>query len=252
MKAVHIRPRSPCSSGVLSRRTGSMPKRGRYRFAVILNWKQAAFCALTVAVLAFPCRAQKGGYPGSAKTNQGAAGGSVLGLGYPTNTGSVLTSNNPSSSKSGVFTDENCLPWNVSEGRDAAVSVTRLKVPMTARSEYQKACDANNNNKFEDAELHARRAIDKFQTYPAAWVMLGMVLEEQHKRQEARDACDHAMTVDSRYLPAYLCQAEFSARNREWDRVLNLANLALGLNSAGDGYAELLPSRGILPYEKSC
>jgi predicted Zn-dependent protease len=106
-----------------------------------------------------------------------------------------------------------------------------------ARSEYQKACDSNNNNKFEDAELHVHRAIDKFQSYPAAWVMLGMILEEQHKRQEARDACDHAMTIDSKYLPAYLCQAEFSARNREWERVLNVANLTLGLNSAGDGYA---------------
>jgi len=81
------------------------------------------------------------------------------------------------------------------------------------------------------------RAFEKFQSYPAAWVMLGMILEEQHKRQEARDACDHAMTIDSKYLPAYLCQAEFSARNREWERVLNVANLTLGLNSAGDGYA---------------
>jgi len=106
-----------------------------------------------------------------------------------------------------------------------------------ATSEYQKACDSNNNNKFEDAELHVHRAINTFQTYPAAWVMLGMILEEQHKRQEARDACDHATTIDSKYLPAYLCQAEFSARNREWERVLNVANLALGLNSAGDGYA---------------
>ena len=238
MKAVRIGPWSPCSRRVLSRRAGSMPKRGRCMFVVILNWKQAAFCALTVSVLAFPCRAQKGGYPGSAKTNQGAAGASALGLGYPTNTAPGLASNNPSSSKPGVFTDENCLPWDVSEGRGATVSVTRLNVPSMARNEYQKACDSNNNNKFEDAELHVHRAIDKFQTYPAAWVMLGVILEEQHKRQEARDACDHAVTIDSKYLPAYLCQAEFSARNREWYRVLNVATLALGLNSAGDGYAD--------------
>jgi len=67
--------------------------------------------------------------------------------------------------------------------------------------------------------------------------MLGIVLEEQNKRQEGHDACDHAVTIDSTYLPAYLCQAEISARNREWEQVLKLANLALDLTSPGDGYA---------------
>lgn len=81
------------------------------------------------------------------------------------------------------------------------------------------------------------RSIDKFKDYPAAWVMLGVVLDEQHKVQEARDACSHATTIDGQYLPAYLCVAEFSARNREWERLLDLANIALGLNSGNDGYA---------------
>ena len=136
-----------------------------------------------------------------------------------------------------VLQDENCLPWNLSEGKDTAVSVTRLEVPSKARSEYAKACDANTKNKFDDAERHVRGAIEKFQNYPAAWVMLGMVLEEQHKDKDARDACDRATTIDSKYLPAYLCQAEFSIRDREWEQALNLANLAVGLNSDGDGYA---------------
>jgi len=203
----------------------------------ILNWKQAAFCALAMPILAFPCHAQKGGYPGSTGPNHGAVGGAVMSGRYSPVTGPQSTSNTASLSKGGVFTDENCLPWNVSGDRDAAISVTRLSVPSQARSEYEKACDSNNKSEFKDAELHVRGAIDKFQTYSAAWVMLGMVLEEQHNRQQARDACDHAMTIDSKYLPAYFCLAEFSARNREWEQVLNLANLALGLNSGGDGYA---------------
>jgi tetratricopeptide (TPR) repeat protein len=129
------------------------------------------------------------------------------------------------------------LPWNVSEGKDTAVSVTRLKIPSKAKSEYEKACDANNKGKFEEAERHARSAIEKFENYPTAWVILGVILEEEHKGQEAREACDHAMTVDAKYVPAYLCGAEFSARNQEWEQVSNLASSALGLNSAGDGYA---------------
>ena len=237
MKDVLIAPWNPHSSGAISRRTGSMRKPSGYGLDAILNWKLHASFTLAIAILALPCRAQKGGYPGYAGPNHGAVGGDVMSGRVPPVTASTRTSNTSSPSNAGAFTDENCLPWNVSEGRDTAVSVARLKIPSKAISEYEKACDANNKNEFEDAELHVRSAIEKFQTYPAAWVMLGMVLEEQQKGQEARDACDHATTIDSKYLPGYLCQAEFSARNREWEQVLNLANLALGLNSAGDGYA---------------
>jgi tetratricopeptide (TPR) repeat protein len=117
------------------------------------------------------------------------------------------------------------------------VSVARLKVPSKARSEYEKACDASNKNKFEEAEQHARNAIDKFQSYSAAWVMLGVILEEQHKPQEAGDACSHAVTIDAKYLPAYLCKAEFAVRSEDWKQVLDLADMALGLNSESNAYS---------------
>jgi tetratricopeptide (TPR) repeat protein len=136
-----------------------------------------------------------------------------------------------------VLEDEKCLPWNTSEGRDTAVSVTRLKVPGKARSVFEKACDSNNKGKFDTAEQQVRAAIDTFKDYSAAWVLLGVVLEEQHKRAEGREACEHAMTIDTKYAPAYLCQAEFSTREQEWEQVSNAANTALGLNSSGDGYA---------------
>jgi tetratricopeptide (TPR) repeat protein len=133
--------------------------------------------------------------------------------------------------------EERCFPWKLTAVRSTTVSVARLKVPSNARIEYEKACDASNKNKFEEAEQHARSAIDKFQNYSAAWVMLGMILEEQHKAQEARDACSHAAAIDATYLSAYHCAAEVSARNREWEQVLNAADLALGLKSEGDPYA---------------
>jgi tetratricopeptide (TPR) repeat protein len=201
------------------------------------------------ALLAGPCFAQKGGSTGT------GGGGSSRGGGGTTGGGRVGGSNYPNVysnptpipvmqpppdipplPKPVVVEDARCLPWNVPESRDSAVSVARLKVPSKARNEFLKACDANSKSKFDEAEQHARGAIEKFQDYPAAWVLLGVVLEEQHKRDEAQDACTHAAKVDSKYLPAYLCQAEFSTRNREWEQVLNLSGLALGLNSSGDEY----------------
>jgi tetratricopeptide (TPR) repeat protein len=133
--------------------------------------------------------------------------------------------------------DEKCLPWNLSAAQANPSRVTSLKVPPKAKDEYAKACIASQKKNFEESELHLRRAIDKFNGYPAAWVMLGVVLDEQHKEQEARDACSHVTTIDAKYFPAYLCLAEFSARNQEWARLLDLSNVALSISSENDGYA---------------
>src|ERR1700733_4354338 len=77
--------------------------------------------------------------------------------------------------------EEKCFPWNLSDVHATTVSVTRLKIPPTARAEYEKACDAFNKDKLKEAEQHSRAAIDKFQDYSAGWVMLGVILEAQHR-----------------------------------------------------------------------
>jgi tetratricopeptide (TPR) repeat protein len=162
---------------------------------------------------------------------QGCTTGSERGCYTPPLIGDI-----PPLTKPAVANDEKCLPWNLSAIQVSAVSATALKISSKARGEYEKACDAFQGRKFADAEQHLRGAIAKTQDYPAAWVMLGVVLDEQHKEQEARDACTHAITISGKYLPAYLCAAEFSARNREWDQLLALADAALRLNSEKNGY----------------
>jgi len=142
--------------------------------------------------------------------------------------------------------EEKCFPWKLLEARAASASVTRLKVPPKAREEYEKACDASSKNQFDEAEQHARSAIAKFQGYPAAWVKLGMILEEQHKAQEARDACSHAASIDATYLPAYLCEAEVSTRNQQWKEVLNSADMALSNKSDGNAYPHYYRARAYL------
>lgn len=132
--------------------------------------------------------------------------------------------------------DDNCLPWIMPDARSTTVSVMKLEVPSKARGDYQKACNEYKRKQFEAAEQHARSAIAKFQDYEAAWVMLGQVLEEQHHAPEAREACARVTAADPRYLPAYLCSADFAAHDQQWQQVLDLANLAAGLNPVGDGY----------------
>lgn len=239
MKATLRRLGGSCSIGIIPSRNSHTRKLDCYRPAAILSWKQVAFCALTMVLSAAPFQAQKGA----------PAGGGVaprrppnVGITTPGDYGRgpavwQTMPDIPPLPKPVIADDEKCLPWNVSEVRATAVSIARLTVPSKARREFEKACDASNKNQFGEAEQHARSAIDKFEKYAAAWVMLGVILEEQHKAQEAREACSHATTIDATYLPAYLCAAEFSVRSQDWEQVFNLANLSLGLNSEGDAFA---------------
>jgi len=206
-------------------------KPDRYSPPVFSTWKPILLCGLAMAVSVMPLCAQKNKYTPSF----GAAA-------KP----SVTVVHNSNFDTDQTADDESCFPWKLGAGRSTSVSVTRLKVPSNARTEYEKACDASNKNKFEEAERHARGAIEKFQDYSAAWILLGVILEEQQKVQDARDACSHAAAIDAAYLPAYLCAAELSARNREWQQVLNAADQALGLRSEGDPYAHYYRAKAYL------
>ena len=197
-------------------------KPDRHSLSAVLSWKQVLLCGLAMVVSVISLCAQKTRYSPTFGVE-----------GKPP----VSVVRNSTFNTNPTADEDKCFPWKLAAVRSTTVSVTRLKVPSNARIEYEKACDASNKNKFEEAERHARSATDKFQDYSAAWVMLGVILEEQHKAHEARDACSHAAVIDATYLPVYLCAAEVSARNREWEQVLNAADLALGLKSEGDPYA---------------
>jgi len=221
MKATRKSLGRPCSSVMTRQRNSCQLKPDRCSLAAVLSWKQALLCSLGMVVSVIPLCAQKTRYSPTFGVE-----------GKP----SVNVVRNSTFNTNPKADEEMCFPWKLGAVRSTAVSVANLKVPSNARVEYEKACDASNKNKFEDAEQHARSAIGKFQDYLAAWVMLGVILEEQHKAKEARDACSHAAAIDATYLPAYLCAAEVSARNREWEQVLNAADLALGLKSEVDPY----------------
>jgi tetratricopeptide (TPR) repeat protein len=183
--------------------------------------KQSFFCVLAVAVSALPLLAQNGVYSPR------------FGMGHRPDVTIVKSSN---VGPPAVVAEENCFPWRISETRGTTVSAARLKVPPQALREYKGACDAYANNKFDEAELHARGAIGKFQNYSAAWVLLGLSLEGEQKAQEARDACSHAASTDATYLPAYLCGAEVSSQNQAWQEVITSADQALGVQTDGVSY----------------
>jgi tetratricopeptide (TPR) repeat protein len=220
-----------------------------FSWAAILSRKQVVFCALAIALSAVPLCAQKGSPSSASGGSRGSSGGTASGsprayYGQPPTQPSEELSMQPPQVIPGrdrlptpwLVEDERCLPWDLSAVRGATVSVMRLEVPSKARSEYEKACWNMKKRKLSDAEQHVRNAIEKYPNYVAAWVMLGQVLEQQQQTDEGRNACSHALSTDPTYLPPYLCLAEISVRDQQWDEVLNLMDLATGLNRTGDAY----------------
>ncbi len=136
-----------------------------------------------------------------------------------------------------VAEDEACLPWALPDVRGATVSAVRLGVPSKARSQYEKACGAYKKKKWTEAEQHARDAIEQYPNYLAAWVMLGEVLEDEQKLDEAHDACSKPLKADPTYLPPYLCLAGLLNLQKNWVDLQNLSERFLGMNPAADMYA---------------
>jgi tetratricopeptide (TPR) repeat protein len=211
--------------------------------------KPLAFWALAMALSAAPIHAQKGGSSGGGSGGSHGAPGGVTGS-RPTyvpiqpgtqpgaDPGLMLpTMETQPLPKPVVVEDESCLPWDLAILRSGTVSATRLAVPDKARSQYQKACNAWNKKKFSEAEQHARDAIQKYPKYPAAWVMLGQVLQDEKKMDEAHEACSQPITVDPKYLPPYLCLAGLLDREEKWDDLVTWSDRFLGMNLTGDMYA---------------
>jgi len=209
---------------------------------MILTRKQVAFFGFAFVLVCSPIHAQREGGRGGgvlSPNNGGASNGPIFG--QPSLQPSVATMQpgiqNMPAPKPQVVEDESCLPWSLSDIRGATVNVARLEVPDKARSEFDKACGDFKKKKFADAETHVRSAIEKYSNYVAAWVMLGQVLSAQQEAEKAREACSQAEKADPSYLPPYLCLAELDVKSGQWDEILNVTKMAMGLNPVGDVYA---------------
>lgn len=218
---------------------------GGVRISAWIACKKHVVCwAFAIALMAIPIQAQKGG-TGSGGSH-GTVGGGVSSrpVYVPTEPGTqpgmqpgVVVPTPVQIAKPVAPEDESCLPWTLPDARSSTVSVTSLGVPGKARSQYEKACDAFKKKKWTDAEKYARDAIDKYPKYPAAWVMLGEVLQGEEKMDDAHDACLKPLGVDPKYLPPYLCIAGLLNLEKKWSDLVGFSDQFAGMNPTGDMYA---------------
>jgi Tetratricopeptide repeat len=132
---------------------------------------------------------------------------------------------------------EACNSWTESGVHSPTVSAKRLEIPNKAMGEYQKGCGAFKGKRLGEAEDHLRKAVDLYADYAAAWVVLGQVLIQESKGDEAKTACSKAEEVDPNYVASYLCLADFAAGNADWPAVSDLAHKALAIDPIGNPYS---------------
>jgi Flp pilus assembly protein TadD len=125
------------------------------------------------------------------------------------------------------------------QGMENTVSVSALRVPPKAQSEYEKACEALRDQKPQ-VEEHLRKATQLYPGYAEAWATLGKLVESQGKVAEAKSDCGHSVEADAAYWPAYLCLAEIAGRDADWSEALAKASRAVELNGAAKSYGYML------------
>jgi tetratricopeptide (TPR) repeat protein len=150
-----------------------------------------------------------------------------------------------------------CFLPPLSGFRAPTVGVTALATQAKASPEYEKACSAIANKKFDSAEKHLRKALEKFPEYSALWVLLGQVQERHAQMTLARESCLKAATVNSKFVAAYLCLADVAAHSQDWKEVLMQSDRALALEPASSAVSYMFNAganfnlRNLLGAEKS-
>jgi tetratricopeptide (TPR) repeat protein len=151
-------------------------------------------------------------------------------------------SNVPKQNATSIASDT-CLFPPFQSVQSPTVALNRLQVPPKAKKEYQDACSAIKDKKFDMAEKHLRKAVQENPKYSVAWVTLGQLLAAQNNLDEGRKACTQAAEVDSSYVPAQLCLADVAARTEHWEESLKYSDRALEIdptsNAVGYSYNAL-------------
>jgi tetratricopeptide (TPR) repeat protein len=136
-----------------------------------------------------------------------------------------------------VFNESACFLPPLTSMASGTVGVVDLQVPQKAKAEFQSGCAALRRKKLVDAEKHLRKAVLQYERYAAAWVLLGQLLENQKKPDEARDACSRSLNASASYLAGYLCLTDISTRQRNWEDALKFSARVLDLDPTTNAVA---------------
>ena len=113
----------------------------------------------------------------------------------------------------------------------AATSVADLRIPKRAAKEFDKAKQEMDRQQWDAAADSLRRAIADYPQYAAAYNNLAVIYARVGDRGRESDALHQAITIDNRYVPAYV----------------NLARMNIAQNKFADAEAALRDATSLDP-----
>lgn len=111
------------------------------------------------------------------------------------------------------------------------VSVTSLKAPKEAKKALEKARKLMAKKRLDEARQQLEQAVGSYPQYAEAWVALGEIYQQSNRAADAQKAFEQALAADSRYIAPYFDLAVLAAQANQWQRVAELTDKALALNS---------------------
>jgi tetratricopeptide (TPR) repeat protein len=113
----------------------------------------------------------------------------------------------------------------------STISVTTMQAPKAAKNAFQRARNAADKQKWQEAQEQLQEAVRIYPKYAAAWLDLGMLESKANHKAEAQKAFEQALAADPDYIPSYYQLAALAAQAKQWERVAELTDKALALNS---------------------
>jgi tetratricopeptide (TPR) repeat protein len=106
----------------------------------------------------------------------------------------------------------------------ATVSVVSMLIPEKYWYAYERVDNALMRRDFRTAQKKLDRAISTYPNSAIAWCLMGTFHEEQLQLEQASSDYSHALSLDSRLLPAFLGLARIAFRQERWQEVTRLTD----------------------------
>jgi Tfp pilus assembly protein PilF len=110
------------------------------------------------------------------------------------------------------------------------ISLTSAQAPKSAQKSFNKAVQAEQKGKYDDAEKHLLDATSEYPKYAVAWFMLGQIQQRQNKTEDARKSYVAAVEADHKYVSPYDQLALLAAEQGKWEDTASYSKQAIDLN----------------------
>ncbi|HEY3442449.1 MAG TPA: tetratricopeptide repeat protein [Paludibaculum sp.] len=109
-------------------------------------------------------------------------------------------------------------------------SMTSANAPKDSRKSYEKGADLMKKKKYEEAEVHLRKAVDSYPKYALAWFELGRAYEAQKKPADAKTAYEQSVASDAKFVNPHLQLLQLAVNTRDWQQIAERSDTVLKLN----------------------